>query len=302
MAIKVAGTTVIDDSRVLQNLGSALTVSNGGTSSTTLTANNILVGNGTGALQVIAPGTSGNVLTSNGTNWYSAAAAAGGGGGGSGLFNTSISIAAGYAITTSMANAYAAAATAGYRYIVHSLHVTNIDGTTQANVFGQIVGGTGTYSSITFANNVPVPAGSAVELFKKPKILQPGDYIQLQANASGDLHATITLESSTDTKYFGAGVDLTTATMTDLYTMTANSVIESILLSNDSPDRDLKATVVWTDGSNNIQGYFASELIVPLQATVEVLEMPKFVQNGYKVRVQSNVADRLEAIISGKTV
>jgi len=300
MAIKVAGTTVIDDSRVLQNLGSALTVSNGGTSSTTLTANNILVGNGTSAFQVIAPGTSGNVLTSNGTNWYSAAAAAGGGG--SGLFNTSISIAAGYAITTSMANAYAAAATAGYRYIVHSLHVTNIDGTTQANVFGQIVGGTGTYSNITFANNVPVPAGSAVELFKKPKILQPGDYIQLQANASSDLHATITLESSTDTKYFGAGLDLTTATMTDLYTMTANSVIESVLLSNDSTVNDVKATVVWTDGSNNIQGYFAFELIVPMQATVEVLEMPKFVQSGYKVRVQSNQADRLEAIISGKTV
>ncbi len=301
MAIKVAGTTVIDDSRVLQNLGSALTVGNGGTGLTTLTANNILVGNGSGSLQVIAPGSSGNVLTSNGTNWYSAAAAAGGGGG-SGLFNTSISIASGYAITTSMANAYAASATAGYRYIVHSLHVTNIDGTTQANVFGQIVGGTGSYSNITFANNVPVPAGSAVELFKKPKILQPGDYIQLQANAASDLHATVTLESSTDTKYFGAGVDLTTATMTTLYTMTANSVIESILLSNDSATLDVKATVVWTDGSDNIQGYFAFELIVPLQATVEVLEMPKFVQSGYKVRVQSNMADRLEAIISGKTV
>jgi hypothetical protein len=51
-------------------------VANGGTGSTTLTANNVLLGNGTSALQVVAPGTAGNVLTSNGTTWTSAAVAA----------------------------------------------------------------------------------------------------------------------------------------------------------------------------------------------------------------------------------
>jgi hypothetical protein len=50
-----------------------LTVSRGGTGATTLTANNVLLGNGTSALQAVAPGTSGNVLTSNGTTWTSAA-------------------------------------------------------------------------------------------------------------------------------------------------------------------------------------------------------------------------------------
>lgn len=44
----------------------------------TLTANNVLLGNGTGVPQVVAPSTSGNVLTSNGTTWTSAAPAAGG--------------------------------------------------------------------------------------------------------------------------------------------------------------------------------------------------------------------------------
>lgn len=47
-------------------------VSAGGTGSTTLTANNVLLGNGTSALQVVAPGASGNVLTSDGTTWTSA--------------------------------------------------------------------------------------------------------------------------------------------------------------------------------------------------------------------------------------
>jgi hypothetical protein len=52
-----------------------LGVANGGTGATTLTANNVLLGNGTSALQTVAPGTTGNVLTSNGTTWTSTAPA-----------------------------------------------------------------------------------------------------------------------------------------------------------------------------------------------------------------------------------
>jgi hypothetical protein len=55
-----------------------LPVANGGTGATTLTANNVLLGNGTSALQAVAPGTSANVLTSNGTTWVSQAPAASG--------------------------------------------------------------------------------------------------------------------------------------------------------------------------------------------------------------------------------
>ena len=48
-----------------------LPVGKGGTGSTTLALNNVLLGNGTGGLQAVAPGTAGNVLTSNGTTWTS---------------------------------------------------------------------------------------------------------------------------------------------------------------------------------------------------------------------------------------
>lgn len=60
---------------VLQS-GTAVTVAQGGTGATTLTANNVLLGNGTSALQVVAPGTTGNLLTSDGTTWQSTAPAA----------------------------------------------------------------------------------------------------------------------------------------------------------------------------------------------------------------------------------
>lgn len=61
----------VDASGVLQP-------SNGGTGATTLTTNNVILGNGTSAVQFVAPGTNGNILTSNGTAWVSQAASSSG--------------------------------------------------------------------------------------------------------------------------------------------------------------------------------------------------------------------------------
>jgi hypothetical protein len=57
----------------IAGLTTPLTVAQGGIGAATLTANNVLLGNGTSSPQVVAPSTSGNVLTSNGTTWTSAA-------------------------------------------------------------------------------------------------------------------------------------------------------------------------------------------------------------------------------------
>ena len=279
-------------------LSTTLVVGSGGTGATTLTTNNVILGNGSSAVQFVAPGTSGNVLTSNGTTWTSAAGAAGGG---SGLFNTSITTSASSAVNIASADVFTAAATAGLRYIVHSLHVTNISGTTPAEVTAQLSGTT--YSSISLASTLPVPANTAVELLKKPKVLQPSDILSMTANVDSVLHATATIERVSSTTLFGGGIDITTAaTYANLHTATANSVIESVLLTNDDPTLDVKATVVFTNGADAIQGYYAYELIIPADATVEVLEQPKFLENGFKVRVQANQANRVEAIIAGKAV
>jgi hypothetical protein len=61
------------------NFTTGLGAAQGGTGATTLTAENVVIGNGTSSVKFVAPGTTGNVLTSNGTAWTSAAAAAGGG-------------------------------------------------------------------------------------------------------------------------------------------------------------------------------------------------------------------------------
>ena len=59
-------------------LAGTLAVANGGTSLTTLTANNVILGNGASAPTFVAPSSSGNVLTSNGTTWASTAPATSG--------------------------------------------------------------------------------------------------------------------------------------------------------------------------------------------------------------------------------
>lgn len=66
------GTNFVAVSAAFVN-GAVLGVSGGGTGLTTLTANNVILGNGTSTPSFVAPSTTGNVLTSNGTTWVSSA-------------------------------------------------------------------------------------------------------------------------------------------------------------------------------------------------------------------------------------
>ncbi len=217
--------------------------------------------------------------------------------GGSGQFNTSLTSATAYLLTTSMAVAKTANASSSYRTIVHSIHIANIS-SSEVTVSGEM------QSSFSFAHTIPVPAGSAVELLKQPKVLGPGETIELQASAGGSLYATIVLEEKEDTDYWDAQVDVTSAaTWTDLYTSTSNpSVVQSILLANDDGNNDVKARVIWTDGSDSLQSYLCYDLVVPADSTVELCEQPKYLPSGYKLRVYANAADRLEITASGKQI
>jgi hypothetical protein len=67
------GTTSTTFVNAATNITGTLPVANGGTGAATLTANNVVLGNGTSAVQFVAPGASGNALVSNGTTWTSAA-------------------------------------------------------------------------------------------------------------------------------------------------------------------------------------------------------------------------------------
>lgn len=77
--IGVSGTCAITTSGTCTvALSTPVSTANGGTGVASPTAHNLLVGNGASAMNTLAPGTSGNVATSNGTDWTSAAPSTGG--------------------------------------------------------------------------------------------------------------------------------------------------------------------------------------------------------------------------------
>lgn len=74
-----AGVVSIEGKNIYMAGGTDVAVADGGTGLSSFTAHNVLTGGSAGtALGSVAPGTSGNVLTSDGTDWTSAAPAGGG--------------------------------------------------------------------------------------------------------------------------------------------------------------------------------------------------------------------------------
>ena len=69
----ITSTEIADATITNSKISGPISVAKGGTGATTFSANRVLLGNGTNPLQEVAPGNSGNVLTSNGTTWTSAA-------------------------------------------------------------------------------------------------------------------------------------------------------------------------------------------------------------------------------------
>ena len=277
----------------------ASSFSGSGTSLTGLTgASAATYGSATQSAQIVVDA-NGRITGITNVNISGGGGGGGGSGSGLGLFNASVNGAAGYTVTNSNAAGYTAPATSGIKYIVHSIQVTNTHATNSANLSVDINGTN--YSAIHVAKTIPIDPGLTLELLKRPKVIHPSNAIRFLSSVTNILQATITYQSTTETKYFGSGIALSNTSTTDLYTATADSCVESILLANVEGVSDVKATVVWTDGSNNLQGYYVYELVIPADATVEILEAPKFIQSGYKVRVTANVGGRLHAMIAGIT-
>ena len=71
--LSAASSGANSDITSITGLTTALTVAQGGTGAATHTSKGVLIGNGTSAVTTVSPGTSGNVLTSDGTSWTSTA-------------------------------------------------------------------------------------------------------------------------------------------------------------------------------------------------------------------------------------
>lgn len=189
----------------------------------------------------------------------------------------------------------------GHKAIVRSIHVTNI-GAVSANLNAEIqyLGTT----SVSLATSMAIPVGSSVEILERPKVLNPTDVIRFSGSVTNVLHVTVVWEDNMDPTYFGGGLNLTNTDFADAYISSGvNSCLESVLLVNYGVStNNATATVVWTDGSNNIIGYYCNNMVVPLNGTLELLQNVKRLPVGYKIRVASQVSNRVAVHVAGKTI
>lgn len=109
--LSAASSGANSDITSLTGLTTALTVAQGGTGAATHTSKGVLIGNATSAVTTVSPGTTGNVLTSDGTSWTSSAPSGGVGKSGTVWNNVSSSRAIGTPYTNS--NAYPIQVNAG---------------------------------------------------------------------------------------------------------------------------------------------------------------------------------------------
>lgn len=289
-------------------------------------------------------GTAGQVLCSNGPGAAPAwASVAGGGGGstvagGSGIFNTSISNQIGYtlvgdAFTATYTNTGTGIiaimpSTTATRYILHSLHVTNV-AASDAEVTGRfeltngrggaLVADTAINNVSFFASRLPVPSGSAVELLKKPQVLYPNDLIRLQSTSAnggggvnGQLYAYLTFEGSTDYTYQSGNLNLASSSPTTVYNSVLNtgtttstafpSVVESMRVTNYSNVADYRITVAWTNSIGTVQTYLAYNMLIPAFATVELLEKPKRLAAGDLIRATPEAPNVISMQVSGRII
>lgn len=243
----------------------------------------------------------GGIKFKDGTSITTAPSA--GGGGGFFLSTLTASVQANVS-SSAMTTVYTAPATTGKRYIIYSLrHVNSNTAYADVQSTAAIIRGANAHA-ITAA--VPIPGATALELLKKPKVMYPSETLKMRTDV-GTSKIIMTYATASDTTYFANGLLLNNAVANTLYTFTGASVVESVLLVNANTSQSIQATVEWTDSSNINKSYLSYGLVVPPQATVELMEDigGTYFPSGDKIRVTagaSTPANALRAHIVGKTL
>jgi hypothetical protein len=224
-------------------------------------------------------------------------------GGGSGLFNSSINVATGYAVTNALSNAVVFSSNA----TIYSIYVTNIGADVNAAVtITADFTPTGSSANVSMFKNIPIPSRSSVEMLKKPQVVKANDIIKMQAFANGtgansNAHVIIVYETTALSTYDRATA-LAGTGYSNLYTATGSpAVLESIKIVNqDTAFGNHAISIIWTNSSNTIQGYIAKDIILPANSTIELCEAPKYLYSGDKLDIYSSYANVVSVFASAK--
>lgn len=275
MAIKIIGTTVIDDSR--QFIPD--TVSAGGT---TGTPNQVLVSTGTGV------------------TWADPS--------GSGEFNTGISSSVQVFPRSWEISSFTFPPDEGKRYVIQSINVANVAvGNTEVNIISRI--GTADEKSY-LAYNVPIVSGGLVEIIKQPIVANPNDEIRswstdydyVGIDTSTEMYISYT--EFNDPDYFrviASDLTIPTGDLTNVYTSTEfPSMIQSVHIANKTDLGDFTVSITITNGLTT--SFLAKDLIIPRYSVVNIMDRPKRIELNGILGVQVGEVSTVDLIISGKKI
>lgn len=313
MAIKVSGTTIIDNGPVIYAGG------------TTGISGQVLQSTGSGIVWGNAAG-SGTFDTGITTSIYVSVSA----GIATGLGNTPGSTSGITSISPTQTSqltrnndifigpgiAYSFPSTAGYEYVIESIHIVNKSGN---NLY---LSGRQDYNGgqrVPIANRIPIPYQSALELLEQPRVANPSDILRLQAltglgtdatGMDGGLDAFITISSKLDTNYIGIGETIISTDQEIFTASTSSAVIQSISLSNYNTNVDVDVTVsIFRGGTvggistTGVRlGYLTYNLTIPKNSVLEICQKPKQLVKGDSILVSATPSNSVGILVSGKYI
>ena len=317
-------------------------VKSGGTSSQFLKADGSVdsstylttTGSGTNLTGIVTSITAGtNITISNSTGNVTINAAGGGGGGGSGTFDTGIStsiyisVTSGVGINTTQTNdifvgpgiagttigiGYSFPSTAGRKYVIESIHVTNTFSNELYLVARHDFSGG---SAVPTVQRVVIPYQGSAELLSQPIIANPSDILRFQAlsgvgntavGIDGGLDAFVVYSTKTDTNYVGTGATVTSSTGTGIFTSTTYpSVIQSIRICNYNLNIDVDASISIYRGTVSAGvrlGYLVYNMTIPKNSVIEILEKPKYLATNDTIVAVGSTTNSLGVTVSGKYI
>ena len=216
-------------------------------------------------------------------------------------FNTNMKDLAETTLTASNADVYTVPAST--QTIVRSIHVTNKD-TQSRDLTVSLSDNSAGPAEYKMSHLIPIPVGTSVDILKNPKILEANDKIRGLASATTALDITVTgIEITNATSYFNAGLNLSTTSLTTLFTGTGSGqMIESILLTNDDGVDNVAIDVQWVTNSGGTTILWTDNLVIPAQSSVEILEGPKVIASGDTLKVQASHANRCDVVLAGRDI
>ena len=225
------------------------------------------------------------------------------------LFNTGITSSVSTVATGVGSTILTLPSTAGKQYIIHSILASNIAvGNTEVNFVGafDFNGGEKSY----FANQIPVPTGTSVEMLKQPQVLNPNNNITVRSTdfdrvgSDNIINVYVSYEEKTSTDLVGIGigtVGLAVTSITGIYTSsTYPSVVQSIRLVNKVDTGPKMASVSISNGVTT--SFLVDNLIVPKYGSIEILDNPKSIQTNDVVQVQLDEGASINVQLSAKKI